>query len=160
MILHATVRRVSTRTNMGNLGLALQMIGKLEEAEALFQNAMKILVAIQGPEDNGVADIHSRLAVLYRRDLKDFKKAERHYLAAINIHLKLFGPAGSQLQYDYAGLNRLYKETGEEEKMKDYAAKFFEWKDLQNKNNDEKKEDAKEEKKMNFAEMVEFVKDN
>ena len=151
-----------TASKMGNLGLALQMIGKLEEAEALFQNAMKILVAIQGPEDNGVADIHSRLAVLYRRDLKDFKKAERHYLAAINIQLKLFGPAGSQLRFDYAGLYKLYKETGEEEKKKEYASKRDEWSELQEekKNNDEKKEDAKEDKKMNFAEMVEFVKDN
>ena len=38
----------------------------------------------------------------------------------------------------------------------------YEWSELQEekKNNDEKKEDAKEDKEMNFAELIEFVKDN
>merc|ERR1712105_244198 len=108
---------------MGNLGRAYQMMGKLAEAEEMFNNSMKVLVAIQGPEDGEVARIHNRLAVLYKDDLEDFSKAEEHYKQSNKIQEKLFGPAYSQLQFDYGGLIKLYKKTGEEAKRREYEEK-------------------------------------
>ena len=121
---------------------------------------MKVCVAIQGPEDGGVATIHNRLANLYADDLEDFSKAEEHYLQCIKIQEKLFGPAYSQLQYSYNGIIELYRKTGEDAKRREYEEKKKEWKKLQNKDNKEKRKGEEEEKEMNFQEMVNFVTKN
>ena len=62
---------------MGNLGQTYQDLGKLAEAEEMFNNSMKVLVAIQGPEDIEVARIGSWLA-RQNTVLKDFSKAAEH----------------------------------------------------------------------------------
>ena len=106
------------------------------------------------------ATIHNRLAGLYKNELEDFSKAEEHYLQCIKIQEKLFGPAYSQLQFSYNGIIMLYEKTGEEAKMMEYEEKYEEWEKLQEeeKNKEEKNEEKEEDKKMNFKEMVEFVK--
>merc|ERR1719458_1353591 len=83
----------STAGMMGNLGLTYKNLGKLAEAEEMFNNSMKVLVAIQGPEDNGVAKIHSHLASFNMVNKKDFRKAEEHHLQCLKIREKLHGPA-------------------------------------------------------------------
>ena len=143
---------------MGNLGQTYQDLGKLAEAEEMFNNSMKVLVAIQGPEDGEVARIHSRLAFLFLIGLEDFSKAEEHCLLSIKIWEKLFGPAYSQLQFSYNGLIELYEKTGEEAKMMEYEEKFEEWEKLQEEKKNKDKENEEEDKKMDFEEMVEFVK--
>ena len=167
-----------TAAMMGNLGLTYQKVGNLAEAEEMFNNSMEVLVAIQGPEDDGVATIHNRLAVLYKNNLEDFGcrfpqrpqgcdvfnpyfgKAEEHFTQSIKIWKKLFGPAYSQLQFCYDALIWLFKKTGEEAKRREYEEKKNEWMKLQKEEKDkkEKKEEKKEDKKMGFNEMVEFVK--
>ena len=147
-----------TAAMMGNLGQTYQDLGKLAEAEEMFNNSMKVRVAIQGPEDGGVATIHNRLANLYADDLEDFSKAEEHYLQCIKIQEKLFGPAYSQLQFSYNGLIELYEKTGEEAKMMEYEEKFEEWEKLQEEKKNKDEENEEEDKEMDFNEMVEFVK--
>ena len=141
---------------MASLGLTWKEMGKLAEVEEMFNNSMKILVAIQGPDDLEVARIHNRLAVLYEEDLEDFSKAEEHHLQSIRIAEKLFGPAFSKLQFSYVGLISLYQKTGDESKMVKYEEKYKEWRKLQ----EEKKsmEEKEEDEKMDIEAMVEFVK--
>jgi len=145
-----------TASLMASLGLTCKELGKLTEAEQMFNNSLKILVAIQGPEDLEVARIHNRLAVLYEEDLEDCSKAEEHHLKSIRIAEKLFGPAFSKLQFSYVGLISLYSKTGEESKMVEYEEKYKEWRKLQEEK--ENMEEKEEDEKMDFKEMVEFVK--
>merc|ERR550532_1727664 len=99
---------------MRNLGQTCQDMGMAAEAEKLFTNSMSISLAISGPGDIAVATSHGRLANLYLYKLHDYSKAEKHFLQSSNIAEKLFGPAHSQLQYDYGGMIVLYRKTGEE----------------------------------------------
>ena len=66
----------------------------------------------------------------------------------------------SELQFNYNGLINLYEETGDEAKMMEYEEKYEEWEKLQEekKNKDKENEKEEEDKKMDFKEMVEFVK--
>ena len=145
---------------MGNLGFTYQMMGKFAEAEKMFNNSMKVLVAIQGPEDVEVWRIHNRLAYLYNHGMEEFDKAEEHYLRGIRILEKLFGRAYSQLQFDYSGLINLYKKTGEEAKMMEYCEIYEEWEKLQEekKNTDDKKKEKEEDKSMEFKEIVQIIR--
>ena len=157
-VLKAKLGEFNPATSMatGNLGLLYQDMGKFAEAEKMFKNSMKALVAIQGPEDDRVALTHNRLAQLYRCHLEDFSKAEEHYLQSIKIKKNLFGPAYSQLQFSYNGLQMLYEKTGEEAKRREFEEKQKEWRKLQKEKKSE--EEKEEDKKMDFEEMVEFVK--
>jgi len=141
---------------MASLGLTWKEMGKVAEAEEMFNNSLKVLVAIQGPEDLEVARIHNRLAVLYEEDLEDFPKAEEHHLKSIRIAEKLFGPAFSKLQFSYVGLISLYQKTGEESKMVEYEEKYKEWRKLHEEN--ENMEEKEEDEKIDLKEMMEFFK--
>ena len=45
--------------------------------------------------------------------------------------MKLFGPAYSELQYNYNGLMNLYRQTGQGRKHAEYVQKKVEWEKLQ-----------------------------
>ena len=87
-----------------------------------------------------------------------FGKAEEHFTQSIKIWKKLFGPAYSQLQFSYNGLIELYEKTGEEAKMMEYFEKYEEWEKLQEEKKNTDEENEEKDKKMDFNEMVEFVK--
>ena len=78
-----------------------------------------------------MARCHSFLAALYLINMGQYKKAEEHYMKAIDIQEKLFGPAHSQLQFQYNGLIKLYKKTGDDAKMREYQEKKRVWAKLQ-----------------------------
>ena len=82
-------------------------------------------------------------------------------MKAIDIREKLFGPAHSQLQFNYNGLISLYKKTGDDAKMKEYQEKKREWAKLQK---ETKEETADKEKEgmmtMEFMQMINYVKNN
>ena len=114
--------------------------------------------------------------MLYYVNMSELTKAEENFLQAIKIREELFGPAHSQLQYDYDALVDLYGKTGDSAKKREYEEKKEEWKKLQNKDNERKRKrkeeeeednerkrkrkDEEEEKKMNFQEIINFVTKN
>ena len=80
-------------------------------------------------------------------------------MRSILICEKLFGPAYSELQFNYNGLISIYTKTGDDAKRREFEEKKREWMRLQR----EKKEGPSVEKeddmpKMEFEEMLEFVK--
>ena len=122
---------------------------------------MKIQKAINGPVNDSVAFTHNFLAGLYKDNMKNYAEAEENYKLSIQILVELFGPDYSPLQFSYSGLINLYKETGDDAKMKEYEEKKRTWQELQKKDNvEEKKEENEEEKEMNFEETIAFVLKN
>eukprot|EP00092_Neocalanus_flemingeri_P008147 GFUD01008787.1.p1 GENE.GFUD01008787.1~~GFUD01008787.1.p1 ORF type:complete len:698 (+),score=171.78 GFUD01008787.1:65-2095(+) len=122
---------IETAKKYANLGRLYQEMGNNKQAEELLLKALKIQQTILGPEDEEVARCNNYLAVLYLVNLGQLDKAETHYVEAVRIRMKMFGPAHSQLQYDYDGLVYLYGKTGEREKQAEYEKKKEEWKKLQ-----------------------------
>ena len=112
---------------------------KNSEAEELLLKALNIQTAINGPVDESVATSHNFLGMLYYVNMSELTKAENHFLQAIKIREELFGPAHSQLQYDYDALVDLYGKTGDSAKKREYEEKKEEWKKLQNKDNERKR---------------------
>ena len=141
---------------MSNLASTLQDMKKNSEAEELLMKALNIKKAINGPVNNSVAKSHNFLGNLYMDNMKQYTKAEEHFLQSIKICEQLFGLAYSQLQYDYNALIDLYETTGDDAKRAEYEEKIEEWEKLQNEDNEEEKEDG-EPKKMNFQEIINFV---
>merc|ERR1712181_146297 len=122
---------------MTNLGLTYRLMGKNSEAEQLLTRTMEVKTAMLGPHHNSVATCHNRLAVLYKNNLGQYKKAEEHYMSSIRITEKLFGPAHSEHQFDYNGLINLYRKTGDDTKMREYQEKIKEWAKLQKETKEE-----------------------
>ena len=96
----------NTRTAglMSNLGRTYQDMGKNSEAEELFTRTMDVQTAMLGADHDEVAKSHNFLAVLYDDNMGQYQKAEEHYMKYNTIIEKLFGPAYSELQFNYNGL--------------------------------------------------------
>ena len=116
-----------------------------------------------GPDHNDVAKSHNFLAVLYDDNMGQYQKAEEHYMKAIGILEKLFGPEHSHLQFNYNGIINLYMKTGEDTKRKKFEDKRQEWEKLQKKETKEEtgeKEEDEGRAKMDFVQMIDYVKNN
>ena len=74
----------------------------------------------------------------------------------------MFGPAHSQLHYDYNALINLYGKTRDDAKRREYEEKKEEWKKLQKQHNERKRKwkEEEEEKEMNFQEIIGVVTKN
>ena len=127
---------------------------KNSEAEELLTKALNIEKAINGPVNKSVATSHNFLGNLNMDNMKQYTKAEEHFLQSIKIREELFDPAYSE--HVYNALIDLYETTGDDAKRAEYEEKIEEWEKLQNKDNEEEMEDG-EPKKMNFQEIINFV---
>ena len=84
-------------------------------------------------------------------------------MKAIGISEKLFGPAHSQLQFDYYGLIQLFRKTGNDAKMREYEEKKNEWEKLQKETEGKEETDEKDKEgtsTMDFMQMINLVKSN
>ena len=126
---------LQTAKHYGNLGRLYQSMQKYQDAEEMHLKAIEIKERLMGSEDYEVALSVGHLASLYNYDLKKFSKAEQLYLRAISIGEKLFGPGYSGLEYDYRGLQRVYREMGNTEKSVEYELKLFDWYRLRHQHN-------------------------
>ena len=114
-----------------------------------------------GPNHDDLAKCHNFLAVLYDDNMGQYKKAEEHYMRAIQIEEKLFGPAHSEHQFNYNGLIDLYRKTGDDAKMREYEEKKREWAKLQKETKEETTDKEKEGMMtMEFMQMINYVKNN
>ena len=152
-----------TAKMMTNLGSTYLQMWKNSEAEQLLTRTLEVQTAMLGPDDNWVAISHNFLAGFYMDNMSQYKKAEEHYMNSIRISEKLFGPAHSQLQFDYYGLIQLFRKTGNDAKMREYEEKKKEWEKLQKETKGKEETDEKDKEgtsTMDFMQMINFVKSN
>jgi len=146
-----------TAGQMTNLGLTYQLMGKISETEQLLTMTLEVQTAMLGPDHNDVATCHNRLAVLYDESMGQYKKAEEHYMKAICILEKLFGPAHSLLQFQYNGLIDLYRKTGDDAKKKKFEEKKREWVKLQKETKKETGETGEKEKEGTMKDFMHII---
>ncbi|VDD76654.1 unnamed protein product [Mesocestoides corti] len=96
-------------------------------AERMHLKAIMIKERLLGPNDFEVALSVGHLASLYNYHMNLFEKAEALYLRSIQISLSLFGPSYSGLEYDYRGLQRVYRKLNNWERLAHYEALFDDW---------------------------------
>ena len=75
-----------------NIGVVFRESGKNSEAEEMLTKALEIRQKILG-ESFGVAVSHNHLATFYFENIKEYEKAESHFIQNMEIYEKLHGPA-------------------------------------------------------------------
>ncbi|XP_059092602.1 amyloid protein-binding protein 2-like [Tigriopus californicus] len=128
---------VQTAKHYGNLGRLYQSMGRFKQAEEKHLKAIDIKEKLLGKDDYEVCLSVGHLASLYNYELKDYDKAEKLYLRSVRISETLFGPAYSELEYDYRGLIQLYQQLEDYDKYLEYFHKFENWKLLRDRRHEE-----------------------
>ncbi|XP_011305505.1 amyloid protein-binding protein 2 [Fopius arisanus] len=123
-------RNVQTAKHYGNLGRLYQSMRRYDEAEMMHLKAIKIKEELLGSVDYEVGLSIGHLASLYNFHMARYRDAEQLYHRSIAINLKLFGESYSGLEYDYRGLQHLYTEMGEFDKVDEYQDILNLWKEL------------------------------
>ncbi|KAM7539997.1 hypothetical protein Aperf_G00000020262 [Anoplocephala perfoliata] len=121
------VWNIQTAKHFGNLGRLFQSLEHNSTAEEMHLKAIMIKEHLLGPNDFEVGLSIGHLASLYNYHMNMFEKAEQLYLRSVQISLNLFGPGYSGLEYDYRGLQRVYRKMNNIEKMNEYTQIFEEW---------------------------------
>ncbi|VDL47475.1 unnamed protein product [Hymenolepis diminuta] len=140
------VWNIQTAKHFGNLGRLFQSLEHNATAEEMHLKAIMIKERLLGPNDFEVGLSIGHLASLYNYHMNMYEKAEQLYLRSIQItngyaellvrllhqlflraDLNLFGPGYSGLEYDYRGLQRVYRKMHNIEKMIEYIHIFNEW---------------------------------
>ncbi|VDM33369.1 unnamed protein product [Hydatigera taeniaeformis] len=121
------VWNIQTAKHFGNLGRLFQSLEHNQTAEEMHLKAIMIKERLLGPNDFEVGLSIGHLASLYNYHMNMYDKAEELYLRSIQISLDLFGPGYSGLEYDYRGLQRVYRKTNNAEKLAEYSRLFDEW---------------------------------
>ncbi|VDO16516.1 unnamed protein product [Rodentolepis nana] len=123
------VWNVQTAKHIGNLGRVFQALKRSTLAEKMHLKAISIKERFLGPNDYEVGLSVGHLACLYNYHMREYKKAEALYLRSAQISLDAFGPGYSGLEYDYKGLQSVYRKMKNMEKMREYIRIFDEWKE-------------------------------
>ncbi|VDK23349.1 unnamed protein product [Taenia asiatica] len=121
------VWNIQTAKHFGNLGRLFQSLEHNQTAEEMHLKAIMIKERLLGPNDFEVGLSIGHLASLYNYHMNMYDKAEELYLRSIQISLDLFGPGYSGLEYDYRGLQRVYRKTNNTQKLAEYSRLFDEW---------------------------------
>ncbi|VDM02797.1 unnamed protein product [Schistocephalus solidus] len=118
---------IQTAKHFGNLGRLFQSMEHNKAAEEMHLKAIMIKERLLGANDFEVGLSVGHLASLYNYHMNRYHEAELLYLRSIKISLNLFGPTYSGLEYDYRGLQRVYRKLGETAKLQHYQSLFDEW---------------------------------
>ncbi|VDO01736.1 unnamed protein product [Rodentolepis nana] len=121
------VWNIKTAKHIDNLGRVFQALKRNTLAEQLYLKAISIQERFLGPNDFEVGLSIEHLASLYNYQMGEYKKAEALYLRSVQISLDAFGPGYSGLEYDYQGLQSVYREMNNIDKMREYIQIFDEW---------------------------------
>lgn len=119
---------VQTAKHYGNLGRLYQSMRLFYKSEQMHLKAIAIKEQLLGPNDYEVGLSLGHLASLYNYHMRKHKEAEKLYLRAVNISLRLFGELYSGLEYDYRGLIRVYSELHDIQNMTKYTQIMRDWK--------------------------------
>jgi tetratricopeptide (TPR) repeat protein len=79
------------------VGSFLQSVGRFDEAEVQYRDALAIRQKLLGPGSREVATIHSRIADLLVLQGKDLDEAEAHYRETLSIRRKLLGEGSPEV---------------------------------------------------------------
>ena len=80
---------------LNNVGVAVYMQGRRDEAVAAYREALTILERVQGPDHPSVASMHNNIGVV-STDRQRYAEALTHYTRAVEIRRRVF-PRGHEL---------------------------------------------------------------
>lgn len=98
--------------------------GKLDKAHLYCEQVLSVYLDLFGSRHMDVACISGNLAMICHA-LKNFRKAEKHYLQAIDVKTELLGnehPEVTKLRSNYADLLRITNRSSEAEQLKTGAS--------------------------------------
>ena len=103
----ATEAPLGLAVSLGNLASSYTELGRLDEAEAAYREALALKEPRLDPNDPALAITLSNLAEVYRRR-GDFAKAEPIYLRVLDVNRKVYGPDSAEVGLCLSNLGALY----------------------------------------------------